>query len=96
VLHPQHKLEYFKNAGWEQAWIEEAEAIVRAEFERSYKYAEHLQPLPKPTEVRYFSILTTLKLTSVTAHSFNRIISGRKHLRQSTRTSNAHDSQAEG
>lgn len=36
VLHPRHKLEYFKTAAWEQDWMETAEALVRDEFERSY------------------------------------------------------------
>jgi hypothetical protein len=36
VLHPRHKLAYFKNAGWEQAWINTALEIVRAEFDQSY------------------------------------------------------------
>ncbi|KAG0699300.1 hypothetical protein DFH29DRAFT_809241 [Suillus ampliporus] len=36
VLHPCHKLAYFKNAQWEDAWIETAATLVRDEFERSY------------------------------------------------------------
>ena len=32
VLHPRHKLHYFKKAGWEEGWIETARDIVRAEF----------------------------------------------------------------
>ena len=36
VLHPRHKLAYFNEAGWELEWIDTAEGIVRAEFERSY------------------------------------------------------------
>jgi hypothetical protein len=36
VLHPQHKLQYFKNARWTDEWIEAAKALVREEFERSY------------------------------------------------------------
>jgi hypothetical protein len=36
VLHPRHKLTYFKNAGWETDWIDAAERIVRTEFKRSY------------------------------------------------------------
>lgn len=28
VLHPQHKLRYFKNAGWPDEWFERAEEIV--------------------------------------------------------------------
>jgi hypothetical protein len=37
VLHPRHKLSYFKTAGWEQEWIETAQELVRDAFERSYK-----------------------------------------------------------
>ena len=36
VLHPQHKLEYFRQAGWEDEWIDTAETIVRDEFAKSY------------------------------------------------------------
>jgi hypothetical protein len=37
VLHPRHKLSYFKAAKWESEWIQAAEAIVHSEYERSYK-----------------------------------------------------------
>ncbi|KAJ8579264.1 hypothetical protein M405DRAFT_754714, partial [Rhizopogon salebrosus TDB-379] len=33
VLHPCHKLSYFKNAGWEDEWVDTAEALIRDEFE---------------------------------------------------------------
>ncbi|KIM54105.1 hypothetical protein SCLCIDRAFT_39696, partial [Scleroderma citrinum Foug A] len=36
VLHPRHKLSYFKNAQWEVEWIATAEVLVREEFARSY------------------------------------------------------------
>ena len=36
VLHPSHKLNYFKLAGWEEEWIETAETIVQTEFEQAY------------------------------------------------------------
>lgn len=36
VLHPRHKLEYFRNAGWEKDWVDKAEKIVRDEFDQSY------------------------------------------------------------
>lgn len=36
VLHPRHKLTYFKNASWEAEWITNAEKLVRDEFKRSY------------------------------------------------------------
>lgn len=37
VLHPSHKLSYFKTAEWDDEWIAAAEEIVHAEFERAYE-----------------------------------------------------------
>jgi hypothetical protein len=36
VLHPRHKLSYFKQAGWPADWINTAKDIVCAKFKRSY------------------------------------------------------------
>ena len=36
VLHPRHKLAYFKTAQWEEEWIETAASLVHEEFERPY------------------------------------------------------------
>ena len=36
VLHPSHKLNYFKTARWEDEWVETAETIVQTEFEKAY------------------------------------------------------------
>lgn len=36
VLHPRHKLTYFKLAKWENDWIDTAEKLLRDEFEWSY------------------------------------------------------------
>jgi hypothetical protein len=36
VLHPRHKLNYFKNEKWEDDWIEAAKRLVRDEFDLSY------------------------------------------------------------
>lgn len=36
VLHPCHKLSYFKTARWQEEWIETAEVLVRTEFNHSY------------------------------------------------------------
>ncbi|KAF9540334.1 hypothetical protein CPC08DRAFT_602406, partial [Agrocybe pediades] len=36
VLHPRHKLSYFKQAGWKALWIEAAEEIDRPEYKRTY------------------------------------------------------------
>ncbi|PPQ97651.1 hypothetical protein CVT26_002435 [Gymnopilus dilepis] len=40
VLHPRHKLEYFRKHEWEQEWIDAALQIVRDEFHRSYASLE--------------------------------------------------------
>ncbi|KAG2112248.1 uncharacterized protein F5147DRAFT_528837, partial [Suillus discolor] len=39
VLHPQHKLSYFRSAGWQQDWIDTAENLVCTEFKC---YVSHL------------------------------------------------------
>ncbi|KAF8232626.1 hypothetical protein L208DRAFT_1123313, partial [Tricholoma matsutake] len=36
VLHPRHKLNYFKTARWEDDWIEAARQLVRDEFDLLY------------------------------------------------------------
>lgn len=43
VLHPNLKLKYFANHGWEKSWIATAEELVRDEFS---KYAKSLEPEP--------------------------------------------------
>jgi hypothetical protein len=40
VLHPRHKLQYFKKAGWEDSWIETACTIVCDEFDRTYAFMD--------------------------------------------------------
>lgn len=42
VLHPQNKLRYFKELGWEPLWIETALTIVRERWETTYKNREVL------------------------------------------------------
>jgi len=36
VLHPHHKLEYFKKQKWEATWIQAAHDIIRHKFDHSY------------------------------------------------------------
>jgi len=40
VLHPRHKLNYFKKAGWEDSWIEAAHNIVHTEFDETYAFMD--------------------------------------------------------
>jgi hypothetical protein len=61
VLHPRHKLNYFKKAGWDDAWIETAHGIVRAEFDQTYAFmdinAEPSRKATRKTEVSYLLYL---------------------------------------
>jgi hypothetical protein len=55
VLHPRHKLHYFKTAGWKEDWINTSRDIVRAEFDQTYAFmdvdveAQHSEAPPPPT-----------------------------------------------
>ena len=37
VLHPRHKLAYFRHAGWSADWIKTAETLVRTAYEQKYQ-----------------------------------------------------------
>jgi len=50
VLHPRHKLTYFKKVSWETEWINTAEEIVHEEFKRSYMKSDDTAP-PLQVEV---------------------------------------------
>ncbi|KAL1698791.1 hypothetical protein EV121DRAFT_163670, partial [Schizophyllum commune] len=36
VLHPQHKLAYFKSAGWDNEWVLRAENLTRTIYKERY------------------------------------------------------------
>jgi hypothetical protein len=64
VLHPGYKLEYFKNAGWDDDWVDTARALVRKQFDLRYasrgltdsgNISEDV--VEKPTEVSRMSII---------------------------------------
>ena len=40
VLHPWHKLAYFRSTGWLEDWIRTAEVIMHETYERKYKNTE--------------------------------------------------------
>jgi hypothetical protein len=50
VLHPRHKLSYFKNAGWEEEWVDTAEHIVRCKYDDSYSHFGHSKDSEEGTE----------------------------------------------
>ncbi|KAL1739477.1 hypothetical protein HDZ31DRAFT_49340, partial [Schizophyllum fasciatum] len=35
-LHPRHKLQYFRQAGWKEEWIEAAKGITQTIYEERY------------------------------------------------------------
>src|ERR1700722_19486145 len=55
ALHPRHKLQYFRDAGWENDWIMTAERIIRDRFETDYcrvQPASEIQRELRDSEVR--------------------------------------------
>jgi hypothetical protein len=46
VLHPQYKLQYFEDAGWEKDWIDAAKELVRKEFDKHYKNINSTEEVP--------------------------------------------------
>ena len=52
VLHPRHKLHYFKTAGWEEEWIDTAHNIVREEFDRTYAFMDFDDEVVSMSKVR--------------------------------------------
>ncbi|KAH0836897.1 hypothetical protein J3R83DRAFT_8708 [Lanmaoa asiatica] len=40
VLHPHHKLEYFKSVDWDDEWVQTAEKLVHDHFDHSYAAEE--------------------------------------------------------
>jgi len=41
VLHPRHKLDYFKQAGWQVEWVSTAHDLVYDTFNSSYATQYH-------------------------------------------------------
>jgi hypothetical protein len=55
VLHPRHKLHYFKTAGWQPEWIEAAHVILQEEFDRTYAFMDwDNEILPKVRDLRTY------------------------------------------
>ena len=86
VLHPHHKLQYFKNAGWEEDWIERVEEIVHTEFDKSYRsldtsWMTSRRTGPGLAKVRLFILLSYIIVLLPGIDIIN------KHLRRSTRSS---------
>ena len=71
VLHPCHKLHYFKTAGWEDEWIDTARDIVREEFDRTYAFMDldddEVVSINKVRESPGFIIVVYLLLLNATS-----------------------------
>jgi len=52
VLHPCHKLHYFKTAGWEDEWINTVHNIVHEEFDRTYAFMDFDDKVASMNKVR--------------------------------------------
>ncbi|KAF7776710.1 hypothetical protein Agabi119p4_5103 [Agaricus bisporus var. burnettii] len=51
VLNPRHKLQYFKQSGREEGWIEESRAMVKIQWEASYASADTVTQVRNSTQV---------------------------------------------
>ncbi|KAI6094172.1 hypothetical protein EDD16DRAFT_1722089 [Pisolithus croceorrhizus] len=51
VLHPRHKLAYFKNAEWDLNWIETTEVLVHEELTHLYSSIQLKPTTIKPHKV---------------------------------------------
>jgi hypothetical protein len=60
VLHPRHKLQYFKKAGWQDSWIETAYTIVRDEFYRTYAFMDIDSEADQTSKVREQPVYSSL------------------------------------
>lgn len=59
VLHPRHKLQYFKTMNWEEDWIEMAKEIVHAEYRQTYANRAHkLHHSPGQPEISHPQMVT--------------------------------------
>ena len=70
VLHPRHKLQYFRDVGWEDDWIATAERIARDRFESGYcEVTDEPQVDVEDSEVRrrvaHFSLLLHLEIMAI-------------------------------
>ncbi len=50
VLHPQHKLQYFRDENWPEEWITEAIDLLHAEWTEYYKPAPPEEPKDMPAD----------------------------------------------
>ncbi|KIL54438.1 hypothetical protein M378DRAFT_92556 [Amanita muscaria Koide BX008] len=59
VLHPRHKLAYFRRADWPDDWIKTAETIVRTVYELNYKNAAQHEQVRLNYLIYQSSLLTS-------------------------------------
>ena len=71
VLHPRHKLHYFKTAGWEDDWIQTARDIVREEFDQTYAFMEYDNEVVTMDKVRESPQIYYRRLTNNTIAQCN-------------------------
>ncbi|KAF6741083.1 hypothetical protein DFP72DRAFT_835320 [Ephemerocybe angulata] len=55
ILHPRHKLQYFRNRKWEEDWIVAAQALIREEYDENYA------PIPVAAEFAEVQRVTQAK-----------------------------------
>ena len=67
MLHPRHKLSYFKSQNWEPEWIQTAEDLVREQYARNY--ARDVESDGEPDEV---NVATKVRIRKSSTELTNR------------------------
>lgn len=67
MLHPRHKLHYFKEAGWDAEWIKTAEGMLRTKYMRSYAP----QAGDDDEDIEMLDVRMSPKKASVCSHSWS-------------------------
>ena len=70
VLHPRHKLQYFKNAGWEDNWIKTACIIDHDEFDQTYAFMD----VDSEADADLMNKVREQPLCKLTTYYFNMIL----------------------
>ncbi|KAL1949782.1 hypothetical protein VTO73DRAFT_8663 [Trametes versicolor] len=79
ILHPGHKLQYFRDENWPEEWINEAVELLHAEWRQYYKPAPPEQPEEAPADAPALSSKGKGKATASAQPS-----TGRKSAQAST------------
>ncbi|KAI0371578.1 hypothetical protein BV20DRAFT_941875 [Pilatotrama ljubarskyi] len=68
ILHPGHKLEYFRDQNWSEEWIETAKDIIKDEYNRKYANRKPASPTSSTSDKAPQISAVKVRVTSFTGH----------------------------